>query len=304
MNIIKNYLADLEKKEIALLFRSALYLWLIIYYLNLFSFANFFWGTDSFIPKTLLNGILGTRGVNLFGFSFLDQNPKILLTVYLALLTCGLWNLKNKYLPILFIILEFNFQLRSYFIIDGGNNLIFLMLVYNAFLLFPKKPRLQSICEKIRSLALLTAQLQVSLMYFIAGTSKLKGQLWPNGTALYYTLSNDELTLAVVKNLLKTAHPFFLVVPDYLILFYQIGFIFLIWNKGARGALLRVGLLFHISIALIMGLTYFGLALCCIYIVFLEPAKAQTLWKKILRKRIIFLKKLGHQHQRYWKIKY
>lgn len=289
MNTIRKYLSDLEIKEIALLFRVCLYLWLIFYYLNLFALANFFWGNESFIPKSLINGILGVRGFNLFGFVIFDQQPKILLFVYIVALIFGLWDLKNKFLPILFLFLEFNFQLRSFYIVDGGNNIIFLMMIYNVFLFFPQKKEWQLLCGKVRSLALLTAQFQVSIMYFIAGTSKLKGELWPNGTALYYTLSNDELTLGAVKILLKIIHPFFLVVPAYFILLYQVGFIFLIWNKRIRKPLLGLGLVFHVSIALIMGLTYFGLALCCIYIIFLDPRGAQTVWKKLIKKRIALI---------------
>ena len=116
------------------------------------------------------------------------------------------------------------------------------------------------------------------MMYLISGLSKVGGELWQNGTALYYTLQVDEYTHPFAKDLVSR-YPILTVLGSYTTLLYQVMFPWLVWNKRVRPWLLSIGSCIHLQISLVMGLFMFGFAIAVAYLSFSNEKFAE----KVLR---------------------
>lgn len=125
--------------------------------------------------------------------------------------------------------------------------------------------------------ALVAIRVQVSIVYFHAATGKLSVEEWVNGTALYYWLTNPTFGLPdwlrVMEPLLTSR---WIVVITWAVLFVETGlFMALVMPKGTRKYWLIVGILFHVGIAVTMGLFSFSLAMCAALILYLRPPEQQ-----------------------------
>jgi hypothetical protein len=123
-------------------------------------------------------------------------------------------------------------------------------------------------------------QVHVCFIYAAAGLSKLKGNTWWNGSAIWGTLANAEfapmnspiymylLRLLVDNYLLLQV---FLAAGTYFTLFFEIGYAFLIWGKYTRWLMLSMALMLHGVIGTLMGLKTFALMMLIMNGVFLPP---------------------------------
>lgn len=165
---------------------------------------------------------------------------------------------------------------RAAVILDGGNNLIHLFLVYLVFM--SASPALKTgrrwrhFRNGLANLSFLAARLQLVLVYLAAGLSKTHGDLWPKGVALYYTMNVEEYGTPFLSQLMSV--PAMSVFASFSTLAFQISLPFLIWNRSLRPYYLAAGTLFHLGIAFGMGLLSFGFAMCTCYIVFYTDRKA------------------------------
>jgi hypothetical protein len=109
-------------------------------------------------------------------------------------------------------------------------------------------------------------QIHLCLIYAFAGTSKLQGTTWWNGTAVWWTMANTEfapLNRQIYRNYLEflCKHRFLweLVMDGGNVhtLFVELCFPFLVWNRRTRWIMLMAATFLHAGIALFMGLTIF-----------------------------------------------
>ncbi|MBG6181399.1 hypothetical protein IWX62_002614 [Arthrobacter sp. CAN_A1] len=157
---------------------------------------------------------------------------------------------------------------------DGGDNLmyicgIFLLLTrcFDRFTVLPREPsrryrfRTRWIPSWLSMLThntgVLLIAMQVCIVYFIAGSFKMQGEMWTSGTALYYVLRNPEYHLPGIEFLFYFAFPS--VVATYVTVISQVFFPLLILFQRTRLAAVILMMMFHLGIAVIMGLTSFGL---------------------------------------------
>jgi hypothetical protein len=143
----------------------------------------------------------------------------------------------------------------------------------------------------ISSMALRFAQIQVCIIYAFSGWEKLKGAVWWNGEALWSVLANPQLARFDFTWLSHA--PLILVGVAYLTLIWEIYFPVLVWVPRMRLPTLLIGVLFHLSIAMMMNLVFFGLLMITTYILFLNEREIQAIqnWGK----RIPYL--------RYWMLR-
>lgn len=157
---------------------------------------------------------------------------------------------------------------------DGGDNLmyicgIFLLFTdcFNRFTILKYHPRRMSVSRTlhlpcwainiVHNTGVLLIAVQICIVYFIAGTFKMQGEMWTNGTALYYVLRNPEYYIPGVEFLFYFAAPS--VIGAYLTVLSQVFFPFLVVFRGTRVWAVIIMMTFHIGIATIMGLTSFAL---------------------------------------------
>jgi hypothetical protein len=139
------------------------------------------------------------------------------------------------------------------------------------------------------NLTLRLMQVHICIIYLVAGISKLQGEMWWNGNAVWATMANYEFSPIQFK--LYT--DFLVWLPkhrwlwetlttllSYGTLAFEIGFTFLIWIPRFRWVMLVGAVLFHLSIAFFMGLDTFGLMMLTLVLAFVPTdAVHRFLWR-------------------------
>jgi len=151
-------------------------------------------------------------------------------------------------------------------------------LVLNLFLLIglviPTFPvlrwrGLEEFQKVVSTFAILFVKVEIALIYFVSGYDKLITASWRNGNAIFSVanfdfFSNPNLSIPL------TGWSAWLIA--WLVILFEISFLFFIWFKRFRNYWLIAGVLFHLSIIVFVGLLDFGLVMIISYLIFL-PAK-------------------------------
>jgi hypothetical protein len=123
-------------------------------------------------------------------------------------------------------------------------------------------------------------QINFCLIYFAAGTSKLMGTSWWNGTApngflLNYSFAPFDVPSYVTFIKWLVSHRWlwelFGTVGVIGTLCLELGFPFLVWNRRTRWLMVCGSVLFHTAIALLMGLVTFSLMMLVLVLAFIPP---------------------------------
>jgi hypothetical protein len=135
------------------------------------------------------------------------------------------------------------------------------------------------------NVAIRLLQIHVCFIYLGAGLSKLLGQAWWNGTAVWGTIANYEFAPMQYEiynwalRFLGTnqlAFMLFLTIAGYFTLTFEIGYTFLIWRPSLRWIILGMAITLHGFIGLFMGLKTFSLMMLVMNMAFLRTEEA--LW--------------------------
>lgn len=264
------------------LFIRSLYLILLWSTLKLSSIGNLIWGAD------YLNALYDPY-TNFDRFAMLLNNEAlkpfwwVIAVPMIILLLFGLlgWHnaLSRLVVAYLFVVLHFgNSEIST-----GGHHLLQQLLYFHVLLFrVPEAADSQWASAKrfLHHLAFYGIWIQICILYLVAGYWKLKGDLWLPGEALLATLSFKEFGFPWIAENLTQNH-WTLVVLNHISLWYQVFFCVLIWIKPIRKWLLSMGLLFHLSIAFLVGITDFGLFMVASYAIFIVPSTAEKWLKRI-----------------------
>ena len=117
-------------------------------------------------------------------------------------------------------------------------------------------------------------QLHLCIIYFFAGLSKLQGESWWNGDALWNALANYEYQSWDLTFLARW--PYLTDMLTVGTVLWEISFIALVWNRHLRPWILAAGLLMHLGIGAFMGMWTFGLTMMFGYLAFLPPRREST----------------------------
>jgi hypothetical protein len=114
--------------------------------------------------------------------------------------------------------------------------------------------------------------IQVHLAMFVAmmGLTKLYGDAWWDGEAIWFVLAQTQsrpLDLSALRS-----SEYLLNFWTHAVLYYELAFPVLIWNRLARPLLVAIGVVLWISLSLATGLAVFGLTLVAAMSAFLPPA--------------------------------
>ena len=112
-------------------------------------------------------------------------------------------------------------------------------------------------------------QFQFILIYVVAGVSKLFGNHWLDGTAMYYVFNATAWTRFNFTWL--AAHPLLVLAATYgTLLFEIIIFPVFIWPRKTKTAMIVLGALFHLGIGLMLRIFTFTYVVPLFYLCFLE----------------------------------
>ena len=161
---------------------------------------------------------------------------------------------------------------------DGGDALvctgaIFLLLTrcYSAFTIVKPRPKFKNslVVSALNNTGLLLLATQVAVVYLMAGLYKVQGELWQDGTALYYILNVPEFFLpGVTPHLVH--HDWLMVLGAYATVLASIFFPVLVLFRAGRPVAVMTMLAFHLAIALLMGLTSFALVMAAYDLLFVS----------------------------------
>lgn len=178
-------------------------------------------------------------------------------------------------------------QQRNPMILDGGDNLMILVLVYlmvvdtGSHLAVGAASRHEELAAGVRErfsyrIATLfhnagTAAivLQVVVVYWASGMYKVQGELWQNGTALYYIMRVSEFTWPgwselVWRNGLAVG------VLTHATVLFQLAFPLLLLRRETRVLAVLGGISLHTGIAVFMGLITFSAVMISVELVLIS----------------------------------
>lgn len=119
------------------------------------------------------------------------------------------------------------------------------------------------------NIAIRLMQLHLCIVYLFAGTGKLLGESWWDGTALWGAFANQEYQTVDMTWL---AHSIVLVnLMTHVTLFWEIAYSALIWPRLTRPIMLILAIPLHLGIAVCMGMVTFGIIMLVANMAFLRP---------------------------------
>ncbi len=118
-------------------------------------------------------------------------------------------------------------------------------------------------------------QVQVSLIYLVAGVLKASGMYWQNGTALHYVFTNTEVRRLDLSFLCE--YPILINLMTYGALLSELLLAFFIWFRVCRPFVLWLGVMLHLGIVVSINIPCFGELMWIGYLAFLTPPEFNAL---------------------------
>jgi len=198
------------------------------------------------------------------------------LFFFLVLILCILFFFgvgKHITVILLTIVLEIYQDITPY-LLNGGDNYLKLIMVYLIFAdsykffsitkLKIKNIELQRFSNFLTNLMVYAILFHLCLIYFISGIEKLHSKEWFNGVALYYILNLERFSGTPFNSALAN-NGWFVNIGTYLVMFFELYFPVLIWNKRLRIPLAVFGIMMHLGILVFMMLYDFQVIFIVIY---------------------------------------
>ena len=125
-------------------------------------------------------------------------------------------------------------------------------------------------------------QVQMAVLFFYSAVSKMAGEEWVSGDAVWTVFTADEHYSRVLLGLF--ASQYWLVnFATYGTVLIEVAFPFLIWQRRTRPYLLAAALFLHAQFAILMGLFYFSVVMAMGHMSFVRPewlARRGEAWKR------------------------
>lgn len=267
MNKIINYIKKYNQRSIALnIFDYGISIWVIIYcYTSYYSLKNIIFSTNNICssPKSFFPFNIDIILYNLFSYNFFIPSIIILLLLAISLLFYS--NIFNKFL-IWFIFINLYTICAS---ASDGADTIFSNIMF-IYMFCPKNPKNNKLIEEIGFfLTIIAMQYEIVLIYLQAAFSKIKADGWSNGVALYYILNQPEFSNPFLSKFI-VQNDWLIVLGTFSTIIFQMFFLPAILNKHFKLPWLFMGIIFHLSILIFMGLFSFSLFMIISYLLFLH----------------------------------
>lgn len=121
-------------------------------------------------------------------------------------------------------------------------------------------------------------QLHLCVIYIFGGLSKMRGEMWFDGSAMWYTLVNYEYQSLDMTWIGK--YPFIIASLTAITIFWETFYCALIWPRLTRPLALAAAFFVHGGIAIALGMVTFGTGMILANLAFLEPEFTKRLLSK------------------------
>jgi predicted DCC family thiol-disulfide oxidoreductase YuxK len=125
-------------------------------------------------------------------------------------------------------------------------------------------------------------QIQMAVLFFFSATSKLAGNEWWDGDAIWMVFSLHEYYSPMLLDLF-VRHYWLVNVATYGTILIEMAYPFLIWQRATRPYLLAAAILLHLQFAVFMGLFYFSFVMTMGHLSFVRVEWLRRLgqaWKR------------------------
>ncbi|MYL69865.1 HTTM domain-containing protein [Halobacillus litoralis] len=270
---------------------------LLILYMYLIHYAQrrFLWGPNGMQShENLLDQMTLTSNFSLYQVSNSAVYFEIIfhLGILFALLfTVGFM---NRTVSILNFIFLWSLQHANVLILDGGDNIMRIVLLYLIFahtasyfsidskLKAGKSSKPKPLSNALHNLAVLASILQLCLMYLSSGLHKVMGEMWTNGTALYYILQVGEYTHPLFQSIISSSD-IILMIGAYSAIIIQLSFPFLLLNRYTKYLAMFNIVALHVGIAVVMGLFTFSAAMITMQFLMLSDREYEKVFAYVGR---------------------
>lgn len=226
---------------------------------------------------------------------YIDFNNENNITLFLIIgiifsLFLFLGFLKKLSAIVLFLLLLI-FKHRNIYLLDGGDNVIWILLPFMSFIdsySFSKgyDNLINKISVKFKSYSIIMSKyfsfaiiIQLCIIYFFASLHKLQGEVWLNGTALYYVLKSEDFNASFINNLIAQS-TYLVAFLTWITIIFQFAFPFLIWNKKTKLKIILIGIFFHIGIFILLRVDNFSFIMIGVYAILLYDNEYLNLFSK------------------------
>jgi predicted DCC family thiol-disulfide oxidoreductase YuxK len=125
-------------------------------------------------------------------------------------------------------------------------------------------------------------QIQMAVLFFFSATSKLRGDDWWSGDAVWVVFTTNEHYNPLVLDVL--ARQYWIVnLATYGTILIELSYTFLVWQRRTRPFVLSGAIFLHAMFAFLMGLYYFSLVMTMGHMSFVRPRWLHALgaaWKR------------------------
>jgi hypothetical protein len=128
------------------------------------------------------------------------------------------------------------------------------------------------VSDVVHNGVLLVMTVEVCLIYATAGWYKIQGSRWQDGTAVHYPLQLDYFSPWPALGDVLAGSAVLALVITYATVMMQVAFPFTLFNRRVKNVLLACMVLEHLSIAVMLGLPFFSLAMVAADMLFLPTA--------------------------------
>lgn len=243
---------------------------------------------SGFVPisqvKDVVSGYLSERVFIHFTTDTLNYYFHLLFLVVLFLMAVGVGGRKIAWVALL---LHVSFQQRNIFISYGVDFYSSFWILYFCFIksdqhfsvlnYFNKKRQkfIEIQSDALSSMGIRLIEVQIMLAYVYTGFEKLKGFSWWKGVALWEVLMNPQLNIydwGWLKHI-----SILVLAMTYLTIAYEIYAPVGFYNEKTRRYFIAFGVLFHLGIAFIMSLYFFGFLMASSLLIFLKQEEVKKL---------------------------
>ncbi len=112
-------------------------------------------------------------------------------------------------------------------------------------------------------------QLHLCIIYLFGGLAKARGELWWDGTAMWFSVANYEYQS--INMTWIGAYPRVFSALTHLTLFWEVFYCALVWPRLTRPIVIVIAVVVHGGIATTLGMATFGMMMIAANFIFIEP---------------------------------
>ncbi|QQU02385.1 HTTM domain-containing protein [Myroides odoratus] len=261
-------------------------------FITYYTHRNFIFDNNGIVSYETYQDIVQYYNLQLLNIDFNQPSHVFIfcLVGFLCSLTFTL-GLFPRISAILLFFLLFIFKFRNIYLLDGGDNIITALLPFFFFISSKSlcKPYTKIVekigiesnyyLKKLTAVAIFGIMILICIVYFFAGLHKLQGEVWLDGTALYYILNTSDFSAYAVNDYI-TQFPMLVYALTWSTIVFQLLFPIFVWFNSTRKIVLLIGILLHLGILLFMRIDNFSFIMLACYAVFFTDQEYDALQLK------------------------